>query len=72
MGVGGTPRWENYFWLRCSEKASWRRRWLRRQPVGGGEDSSISDGGVNLPGDGDSHANPGHQEAPTPTDWAET
>lgn len=33
-----------------------------------GEDSSISDGGVTPPGNGDSHANPGHQRTHTLTD----
>ena len=38
----------------------------------GREDSSISDDGVNPPGDGDSHANLGHQGTRTLTHLAET
>lgn len=38
----------------------------------GREDSSISNDGVNPPGDGDSHANQGHQGTHTLTHIAET
>lgn len=57
--------------LPAEGKAPWRR-WLWSCLVRGREDSSISDDGVNPPGDGDSPVNLGHQGTHTLTHLAET